>query len=218
MPASTVRLHLAALERAGLVERVPSEISGRGRPRVRYRSLGENGRGGIPQRPDEHFAPRRAALLASILLEGLRAQPEGHQRAMRAGAAWGEQDGAAARNDRSPGAAPDHDRSARGLLTGYLAELGFQPHPAADATPGPASAEGARRDEAESLPAPVVDIELHNCPFQEVFDRSGDLVCAVHAGIMRGALGAWGHTGVNTELTPFVRPRVCRVRLSEAAA
>lgn len=76
-------------------------------------------------------------------------------------------------------------------LVAYLGEVGFAPH----------------RTEARI-------IELHNCPFREVFDEQGDVVCAVHAGLMRGTLDSWGAETIGTDLEPLVRPGVCRVRLA----
>ena len=59
-------------------------------------------------------------------------------------------------------------------------------------------------------------IELHNCPFRETVQNRGDVVCAIHAGLMRGALAGTGVTPA--ELEPFVRPGVGRAPLEASRA
>lgn len=85
--------------------------------------------------------------------------------------------------------------SAPDRLVAYLDEVGFAPRRT-----------GSRM------------IELHNCPFREVFEERGDLVCAIHAGLMQGALAGWGNELTVAELEPFVRPGVCRARLEHTGA
>lgn len=78
----------------------------------------------------------------------------------------------------------------------------------------------AHFDEAGFAPhrtAPGV-VELHNCPFREVVEIGGDLVCAVHAGMVRGTLAGWGAAATLTALERFPRPGVCVARLEQTAA
>ncbi len=89
------------------------------------------------------------------------------------------------------------DEGARPIehLVAYLGEAGFAP----------------QRTEAQV-------VELHNCPFREVFEAQGDLVCAVHAGLMQGVLAGRRGGVIGAELEPLVRPGVCRVRMRATGA
>ncbi|WP_129656837.1 helix-turn-helix transcriptional regulator [Rothia halotolerans] len=90
-------------------------------------------------------------------------------------------------------AAP-RERDAVGELFRLLGELGFAP----------------RRADAGT-------VELLNCPFRQTVAEHGELICAVHAGLMRGALAGWGAEAEVTSLEPFATPGLCRARLSEGA-
>jgi len=74
-------------------------------------------------------------------------------------------------------------------LVGLLAETGFDP-----VASGPA-------------------VELRNCPFRELVDGPRDPVCALHAGMMAGALGEWGETVRLEGLDAAPAPGPCRARL-----
>lgn len=87
------------------------------------------------------------------------------------------------------------DNSPPERLVEYLDEIGFAP-----------------------LRTEPLVVELHNCPFLGAVEDRGEVVCAVHAGLMRGVLEGWGTEPSETELEPFVRPGVCRVRLERAGA
>jgi predicted ArsR family transcriptional regulator len=56
-------------------------------------------------------------------------------------------------------------------------------------------------------------VHLNTCPFVELAQASPDVVCGVHLGVIGGALGALGATGVDTDLQPFGAPRACVVRI-----
>jgi len=79
-------------------------------------------------------------------------------------------------------------------LVGLLAETGFDP-----------VANG-----------PVV--ELHNCPFRELVAGPDDLVCAIHAGMMSGALATWGEAVRLESLDAVPAPGPCRARLVGSGA
>lgn len=61
-----------------------------------------------------------------------------------------------------------------------------------------------------------VEIRLHHCPFREVAQQHADVVCAIHLGLMQGALDELGAPIATTSLEPFVTPRMCLARVHEA--
>lgn len=87
-------------------------------------------------------------------------------------------------------------------LNDLLAAIGFEPQ----LHPGAAPAE--------------TEVQLHHCPFREVAERHTDVVCALHLGLMQGALGELGGTVEATSLDPWVTPDLCvgHLRALEAAA
>ena len=69
--------------------------------------------------------------------------------------------------------------------------------------------------EAGFAPARVAAdvIELRNCPFRELVDGAEHPVCAMHAGMMAGALEEWDG-GIRLDaLEPVAAPGPCRARL-----
>lgn len=63
-----------------------------------------------------------------------------------------------------------------------------------------------------------VEVRLHHCPFREVAERHADVVCAVHFGLMQGALGELRAPLEATSLEPFVAPSLCVARLRRPAS
>ena len=61
------------------------------------------------------------------------------------------------------------------------------------------------------------EIELHSCPFLEVADGPGSAACALHLGLMHGALEALDTGDELESLTPFAGPTRCVARLRTAA-
>ncbi|MDP2774020.1 MAG: hypothetical protein Q8O61_10740, partial [Nocardioides sp.] len=80
--------------------------------------------------------------------------------------------------------------SARAEVVTLLDDLGFAPEVATD------------------RPA---DVRLTRCPLLEAAHRHPDVVCAVHLGIVRGALSALGADAEGTRLLPFAEPGACRL-------
>ena len=62
------------------------------------------------------------------------------------------------------------------------------------------------------------EIRLHHCPFLEVAEQHTDVVCAIHMGLMQGALDELGAPVETTSLKPFVTPSVCAARLAAGPA
>ena len=58
-----------------------------------------------------------------------------------------------------------------------------------------------------------VEMRLHHCPFREVSQKHTDVVCAIHLGLMQGALDELGAPVTTSSLEPFVTPRVCVAHL-----
>jgi predicted ArsR family transcriptional regulator len=56
-------------------------------------------------------------------------------------------------------------------------------------------------------------ILLHRCPFREVAESNQQVVCAVHLGLLKGALAELGAPLEATRLEPFVQPSLCVAHL-----
>jgi predicted ArsR family transcriptional regulator len=82
-------------------------------------------------------------------------------------------------------------------LTAIMTELGFAPQP-----------EGGEGGQYRLC--------LRHCPFREVAERHPEVICALHLGMMRGALARMrAPVGVG-QLDPFVEPSLCVARLTAA--
>lgn len=60
-------------------------------------------------------------------------------------------------------------------------------------------------------------IDLHRCPFAESAERHGEVVCALHSGMLSGALEAAGGHRRLLRLIPHTEPGVCTATLSASA-
>jgi len=81
-----------------------------------------------------------------------------------------------------------------------LGQLGFDPH-----------LESADRSEGSD----DVDVEVHlrTCPFLELVGRQPDVMCALHAGVIRGVLRNAGAPHGEAVLEPFAAPNACVAHL-----
>ncbi len=136
--------------------------------------------------------PRSYRLLAEILTGMVTALGGGNDAAVETGIAWGRHLVQRPRPSR-----PVEASDAVTEVTSMLEELGFRPeiHAVGGGT----------------------DVLLRNCPFREVAEEHSDLVCAVHLGIIRGALEQFGEPVKATALDPFVTPHTCVARLRTPA-
>ena len=91
--------------------------------------------------------------------------------------------------------APSKTRAVTELVE-LLAELGFEPEPA----------DGPRTRE----------IRLRHCPFQNLAEQHGEVICSVHLGLMQGALTAMRAPVTVDRLDPFVEPDLCVAHLAPA--
>jgi predicted ArsR family transcriptional regulator len=135
--------------------------------------------------------PTNYRLLANILTSYLAATPTAA--AVELGRSWGPSlvDGHRRRT------APSKTQSITDL-TELLADLGFQPETSA----GPRAS----------------DIRLRHCPFHELVETYGEMLCSVHLGLMQGALATMRAPVTVDHLDPFVEPDLCVAHLAPASA
>lgn len=57
------------------------------------------------------------------------------------------------------------------------------------------------------------EVLLRHCPFREVAQKHSDIVCAIHLGLMQGALDELGAPVAASSLEPFVTPHRCVAHL-----
>ena len=191
---NTVRSHLDQLMDAGLVE---SEVQARktpGRPRLLFRATPTPGRDG----PEGSYR-----VLAEVLASGIRdGEPAPGAVAAEAGRRWGqhlEQQGGASAEPVDSGRALDR-------IVAVLDDVGFAPQIGEPASP--------TTDPGGAGSATV--IELHRCPFYEIARGHTEVVCAVHLGLIQGALDQMQAPPLTVRLEPFVRPDLCLVNLAPA--
>jgi predicted ArsR family transcriptional regulator len=92
------------------------------------------------------------------------------------------------------------------------------------AAPGTRSDEAALEEVVELLaeqgfePTTVgAAIEMRRCPFLDLAETNSEVVCAVHRGLISGALAERGSKLAVSELEIFPRPGVCVARLAPGA-
>lgn len=124
-------------------------------------------------------------LLATILTGTLAGSPGGAAAAERAGRRWGRY----LMPKRLPLACVE-DREATSRIAALLDEQGF----AAEAAPG--------------------EVRMHRCPFHDLAETQPAIVCAVHRGLVDGALEELGSPLEVSGLDVFPEPGVCVLRLS----
>jgi predicted ArsR family transcriptional regulator len=182
---STVRFHLETLRRVGLVVRRSRAHDGLGRPRTAYAVPdGQPGRGEYQD-------------LAGLLAAGLADTPDGRSaRAEQIGEQWSRQlvdvrapDGDAVEEVEE---VPVEEVAAQ--VSSLFERLGFAPEVL---TPGRSS-----------------QIALRACPFRAVARDHPEVICAMHLGLLRGALTRLG-TSEASRLLPFVEPELCMVHLGK---
>jgi predicted ArsR family transcriptional regulator len=128
---------------------------------------------------------RNYRLLASVFAEYLSGSTDPHGEAEEAGRRLGA---------RTMGQGHDADEAtptAQQRVVRMLDEIGFDPEVSAD---GQA-------------------ILLHRCPFHELAQDRPDIVCAIHLGLIRGALQELGLPQEAVRLVPSVTPRLCVLEL-----
>lgn len=183
---STVRFHLAALERAGLVRTAPAPPTGRGRPQLLYRAV----------QPDAAREAGRHGRLAAVLIGRWAGSGEhldsGARRAELAGDDWAAQELAAMTpSARQP--EPDAVRTAADVLD----RMGFDPEITA-----------AQPDSTE--------LTLHACPYADLLAVDAEVVCGVHLGLLRGLVDRLGHPDAEIRVGPWSTPGRCVAHVNVA--
>lgn len=135
--------------------------------------------------------PRSYGLLAEMLTGLVASLDDAGPAAVEAGKAWGRHLVERAAPSERVGA-----EEAVARLNRVLDAVGFRPELRA-------SHEAAEQPE----------IRLHHCPFREVAERHTDVVCAIHLGLMQGALEELRAPVEASSLEPFVSPQLCVARL-----
>jgi predicted ArsR family transcriptional regulator len=187
--ANTVRSHLDQLVEAELVESEVQVRTSPGRPRLLFRAV----------TPPTATTEDSYKLLAEILANGIHdGEADPGSVAAEAGRRWGHE--IELRGD--VGTSPVDSARAVDRVVALLGDVGFAP------TIGEVGSLGS----SEAHDTATV-VELHACPFYDVAREHQDVVCAVHLGLIQGALDQMKAPPVALRLEPFVRPDLCLVHL-----
>ena len=127
-----------------------------------------------------------AGLAAALAAAIARTNDDPGPAAAAAGEEWGRE------LTRDRGATPRSTRAARDEVLRLLDGLGFTP---------------------EAVPERPTEFRLTRCPLLEAAHRHPEVVCAVHLGIVRGALTEYGADPAGSALVPFAEPGACRLVL-----
>jgi predicted ArsR family transcriptional regulator len=135
---------------------------------------------------------RRYRLLAEMLTSLIAGtMPEPGEAAEEAGREWG-----AYLTEQPPPYQRLTAEQAIAKLIAIMEELGFAPQAQADGG-------GQYR------------LRLRQCPFREVAEHHQDVICSLHLGLMRGALGQMRAPVTADRLEPWVDPSLCVASLTE---
>jgi predicted ArsR family transcriptional regulator len=136
---------------------------------------------------------RHYRMLAEILTTALAAERNPRAKAIAAGRAWGRQ-----LDPRSRPRAATSAEEAVDRLIGMLDDLGFVPERR--------TAKGKQQ------------VGLRHCPFLELAETRGSVVCPIHLGLMQGALETWAAPVSVDRLDAFVEPDLCLAHITRVGA
>jgi predicted ArsR family transcriptional regulator len=134
---------------------------------------------------------RHYRMLAEVLTEALAADRNPRAKAVAAGKAWGRSLESRAKAPKARNAEEAVDR-----LVGVLDDIGFAPE--------------RRTSGGQQV------VGLRHCPFLELAETRGAVVCPIHLGLMQGALETWGAPVTVDRLDAFVEPDLCLAHISPA--
>lgn len=135
---------------------------------------------------DHEPAPEYAGLAGALAATLHRTSDDPAGDATVAGTEWGRR--LARESQRSEA---DDARGHRREVVNLMDELGFEPE------------SGPRAER----------VRLTRCPLLEVARQHTEIVCNVHAGLVRGALAEYGDEETDVELVPFAEPGACLLHL-----
>lgn len=124
-------------------------------------------------------------LLATIVTGMLSELPDADGRAFETGRSWGRYLVRRPQPGTHPGEADITE-----TVVGFLSQEGFR----AEATD--------------------TGIRMHRCPFRELVDNGAAVVCAIHHGLICGALDELGSSREVERLDAFVEPQLCIAELA----
>lgn len=137
--------------------------------------------------PADGGSSEYAGLAATLAATIQRTSREPAQDAMAAGVDWGHQLAVEHGHPERASAA-----AARREVVAMLDDIGFAPQP----------------NDRHTV------VRLTRCPLLEAAHKYPDVVCAVHLGLVRGALEEYGAETDGTDLVPFAEPGACRLHLA----
>jgi hypothetical protein len=166
--------------------------------------------------PEAPVAPEYAGLATALAMQLARTSSRPQDDALAAGESWGV---------RLAGTAAPHGGDRRDHVVALLDGLGFEPEPAPDprgrrgAAPRTAADPDPDADaENDADPDQAGTIRLRRCPLLDAAQEEPEVVCAVHLGIVRGALRAWDEPDDDARLVPFAEAGACLLHLSPPPA
>lgn len=211
---NTARFHLESLVDAGLADRAAQLRTTPGRPKVLYV-------GTLPNQTHERAQAYR--LLADALTTAVAHNVPNPTKVMYdLGLTWGRY----LTDAPTEGVVPTEGEITAQLLA-KLDALWFAPELAsinkAGSAMGTIVALGADKQiPVGDMPEPSLGalsthevILMHNCPFRSAANRSPEVVCALHAGLINGTLAELGSTRRALSVTPMVGELHCAVPISE---
>lgn len=133
--------------------------------------------------------PTNYRLLAGILTDYVARSPDAAEIAAQLGRSTSRGLVESSPHPRAPS-----KTSAVTDLVELLGQLGFEPEPV----------DGRRTRE----------IRLRHCPFQNLAEQHGEVICSLHLGLMQGALTAMRAPVTVDRLDPFVEPDLCVAHLA----
>ena len=202
VPPGTARAHLEALVDAGMACRTVQPRETPGRPRVVYDGVLPN---------QTHVRAQGYRLLSTLLVETTAAQAaapgaaSGAATLREVGASWGR------RLVESDGPCPADDDERLHRLVATLDSLWFAPEIVETCCHAGGAEEGA--PDPTATERRTRRLTTHHCPLRASLPDVGDAACAVHAGLVDGALAALGSPRRLLDLTRAPDAHRCTVTL-----
>ena len=232
---NTVRGHLEALLEDGLVARSRSTRAERGRPPWLWTAARPDDAGYAGLAAALARSMKDVPGAGSIAVEAGRAWAaelvaEGAGTPVAEGAGEPDDEGDVAGSGKDPAGAPSGEATPSGASSAADPPEGATRaggssavDPSGHATPKAAGTRGTAVEAVVDLMRRLCydpqqqdgsgHVTLHSCPLLAAASDTPEIVCAVHHGLVRGALDARGAGYLPTELEPFASPGTCVLRI-----